>query len=245
MKNKKINYRIRLLKHNLVSLINEYPHLIFPLKRLFSSNPNLIVNSNTDIVIDGYPRSANTFAVEAFLLSQGRECNIAHHTHIPAQIIKAVKLQIPTMVLIRDPMDAVSSRAIFSPFIPIDVALQDYINYYQVVLRNIDNIELALFEEVINNYGSVIKRINFKFNTEFNLYENNSENKKRVFERIERNNRMWSGKEKISENTVARPSVERKQKKVEVMDELKKQQEKLEVARNLYEILISTFISSI
>jgi hypothetical protein len=47
---------------------------------------------------------------------------IAHHLHVPAQVVRAARWQIPSLVLIRRPRDAVLSFAIWDP-ISVDQAL--------------------------------------------------------------------------------------------------------------------------
>ena len=55
----------------------------------------------TDICIDGYPRSANSFTVRMFRKANP-EAVIAHHTHSVANIKKAIECGIPVVVLIRN-----------------------------------------------------------------------------------------------------------------------------------------------
>ncbi len=47
------------------------PTVYFGIQRLRPSRRYLLVTKDTEIVIEGYPRSANTFAVAAFLVAQG------------------------------------------------------------------------------------------------------------------------------------------------------------------------------
>ena len=65
------------------------------------------------VVIEGFPRSGNSFARRAFIMAQDETFDvtrIAHHLHVPAQVIRAARWRIPTLVLIRRPKDAVLSR---------------------------------------------------------------------------------------------------------------------------------------
>ena len=62
-----------------------------------------VFNHATQLVIEGYPRSANTYAVVAFAAVQPERPRIAHHLHVAAQVLAAVDRDIPTMVLIRRP----------------------------------------------------------------------------------------------------------------------------------------------
>lgn len=73
---------------------------------LFSlRNRELIVGRGTDIVIEGFPRTGNTFAVVAFKNVQDRNYQIAHHLHIISQVKKAVSNNVPVIVLVRNPVD--------------------------------------------------------------------------------------------------------------------------------------------
>jgi len=83
------------LRFALRSVLGRSPAVYFGIQRLRPSRRHLLVKKDTEIVIEGYPRSANTFAVAAFLLAQGRAVKIAHHLHVPAQVIQAVRWGIP------------------------------------------------------------------------------------------------------------------------------------------------------
>lgn len=52
------------------------------------------VASDTQL-IEGFPRSGNTFAVAAFDLAQARPVEVAHHGHASAQVIEAVRRTSP------------------------------------------------------------------------------------------------------------------------------------------------------
>src|SRR5689334_19049404 len=93
------------------------PWIFLPLSKVRPSlrgydDPPRAVSRGTEIVIEGFPRSANTFAVVAFRLAQQREIEIAHHLHAAAQIKHAINLKVPVIVLIREPSDAILSVAV-------------------------------------------------------------------------------------------------------------------------------------
>jgi hypothetical protein len=87
---------------------------------------------------------------------------IAHHLHVPAQVVQAARWQIPTLVLIRRPRDAVLSFALSGPDIRgpgpqiLRIFLRDVEKYRDAYV-------LGLFEEVTEDFGQVIRRINDKF----------------------------------------------------------------------------------
>jgi len=103
---------------NLKMNLEKWPRLYLELlriRRYGDWSKSWVVSKNTDCVIDGFPRSANSFAYAAFAGSQNveRPLRIATHTHSPAQIIQAVRWDIPTMVCVRNPKDAVRGLLAF------------------------------------------------------------------------------------------------------------------------------------
>lgn len=65
-------------------------------------------NAETKIYYDGYPRSGNTYLHHLFrnLFSDNYS---VHHLHKVAPIKIALKKQLPTFILIRNPKDAIPS----------------------------------------------------------------------------------------------------------------------------------------
>ena len=115
------------------SFFGRYPLLFYSFYGLIPKNRLLSVNRNTQLVIEGFPRSANTFAVGAFRKTQPIKLQIAHHMHVPAQILRAVHWKIPTIVLIRNPKDAVVSLVMYDRQISINQALQCYVSFYKAI----------------------------------------------------------------------------------------------------------------
>ena len=70
-----------------------------------------IVTPETDIVIEGFPRSANSFSVKAFKHANGDEYKIATHLHAYPQVIMGVRYKVPTLVLVREPFACIASYA--------------------------------------------------------------------------------------------------------------------------------------
>jgi hypothetical protein len=150
------------------------PDVYFTLFRLLRTRKDLsrAVTPDTQLVIEGFPRSGNSFARRAFIMAQDQgfdKTRIAHHLHVPAQVVRAAQWQIPTLVLIRRPKDAVLSLAIRDP-ISVDQALRYYVSFYETAEKYRDAYVLGLFEEVTEDFGQVIKRINDKFGTTFSRF---------------------------------------------------------------------------
>ena len=200
------------LKYEFGSLVGQYPVCYKIWCQLFSPDALIrFVSSDTDIVIEGFPRSGNTYAVAAFVIAQKRNIRFAHHTHKVMQIKRAVKLNKPTMVLIRQPADAVVSLSIRHPYITLEQALRTYIRYYKGIKPYRSGYTLAKFEDVTVDYGAVIEKVNEQFGTNFEKFQHNAENKSKAFQFIEAMHLNHTGNQVVNERTIARPSTKRSQ----------------------------------
>ena len=84
------------------------PTVFFPLYRLLRTRKDLTraVTPDKQVVIEGFPRSGNSFARRAFIMAQDETfdvTSIAHHLHVPAQIVRAAQWQIPPWCSYEDP----------------------------------------------------------------------------------------------------------------------------------------------
>jgi len=127
-------HMIQNLKHLVRSYTGLHPDLFFRLYGVKSKNKKLFVNKKSELVIEGFPRSGNTFAVVAFQSAQKRNVKIAHHLHVPAQIIRAVNMNIPALVLIRNPSDSIASLMVRHPHVAPHLAIKDFCRFYSVLL---------------------------------------------------------------------------------------------------------------
>lgn len=143
-----------------------------------------LVTDETDLCIEGFPRSANSFAVGAFEYAQDEKLSIAHHNHVPAPILNAVQRGLPTVVLIRDPVEAVISfRALQlqtsdvsgtpSPQLALSYPeqLRAWTAFYERIEFVREQVVVAPFERVIDDFGAVIDVVNERFGTAFARFE--------------------------------------------------------------------------
>ena len=238
----RILHRLLRLKHSLSIRLGGHPGLWRPLVSLSRwKRDRLLVKSGTELVIEGFPRSANSFAVVAFLMSQSRDVSVAHHLHSPAQIIWAVRRGIPAVLLIRDPLDAAVSMCIRHPYMTVAQTLNDWIRFHRFVLPHRDGLVVGLFEEVTGRCGRIFERANQRFGTEFGIFEHTDENKTRCFELLDEYDRAIYNREDVGQRTVSRPTDE----KAALAGELRKQADHpghrslMAEARELYAALTS------
>ena len=197
----------------------KYPAVYYNLYRVLRMRRHIAraVRPGTRLVIEGFPRSGNSFARRAFIMAQDDpqiRDYIAHHLHVPAQVVRAAKWQIPTLVLIRRPRDAVLSLTIRDP-LSVDQALKYYVSFYKTAEKHRDAFVLGLFEEVTEDFGQVIKRVNDKFGTTFSLFHHDEENVSKLFANMETQARRQYG-ETLLERKVQRPSSDRQRLKREI-----------------------------
>lgn len=147
------------------TVVGRYPSLALPVARWRRHGEP--VRPGTDVVIEGYPRSANTFAVAAFAAAQPDPVRIAHHVHAPAQVIAAVHRRLPTLVLIRDPEEAVTEFVLLKPVLTVAQALRGWMRFYGPLLPYRGRFVGARTEEVLSDFGLVIRRLNERFGTSF------------------------------------------------------------------------------
>jgi hypothetical protein len=194
--------------------VSKHPLLFYSLHGFLCSQSNVrLVNRKTQLVIEGYPRSGNTFAVVAFQQAQRESIRIAHHLHAPAQVIRAAQLQIPTIVLVREPAETILSQMVRKPRISAPLALKSYITFYETVAAYRNAYVVGNFREVTHEYGLIIQRVNTKFGTDFSPFRHTDANLKEVFATVEHLNRVH---DRGLENRVSRPSATKDRLKYEV-----------------------------
>ena len=170
-------------RHMTRRVMARYPAIYLPLSR--RRQPQSTIGPETQLVIDGFTRSASTFAVVAFQLAQNDHVRVAHHLHAPAHLLAATRARLPTLMAIRPPRDTVLSAAIREPTVPISQWLRSYADFYRRLEPVLDRMVVASFESVTTDMGGLIDRVNERFATSFVRFEDSAESAEAVFEIIE------------------------------------------------------------
>jgi hypothetical protein len=163
------------------NILGTYPFL-FPLLRLRFGD--FVISKRTDICIEGPPRSANSFAVNVFHL-QNPQCLIAHHVHVPMQVIYAVNHHIPCIVLLREPSEVLSSLLIVDRNLSVESAIRSYIYFYQRIRPVRSSVIVASFEQVITDFSGIMLRVNAKYGSTFNHSPLSKEEVDDIFSKME------------------------------------------------------------
>lgn len=215
-------------RFEIASFLLKHPAAYWTLCHTGLKRRDLTVTNDTEIVIEGYPRSANSFSVNAFKQAQQRPVKIAHHHHAQAQVIKGVRHRIPVCVLIRNPADAVRSLLVLAPKISIPYAILKYLRFYHDVYPYREGFVVGPFEEVINSFDITIQRINERFGTAFDSFEHNEEALSGVFGAMERHAKAAGG----TRETIGKPTPEKEKLKRKI--DLDSHTELLDQANDIY-----------
>ncbi|MCA6218230.1 hypothetical protein KGA65_16980 [Ideonella sp. B7] len=162
------------------------PNLYIPLRRMAGRTDGL-AEVGTQLVIEGFPRSGNSYAEAAIRWSQRDTLKLAHHTHSAAHVLWAIKNRIPVLVVFRNPIDAITSLVQHEPErYAFSDSIREYISFHSALFRSQDSIVFSPFQQTTNGFPDVIRNINRKFNLDLRTYEDNSNENREIFNLLNR-----------------------------------------------------------
>ncbi len=164
----------------------------------------------TEICIEGYPRSANSSTYRMFRLANPKTW-VAHHTHTIANVASALRNRVPTLILLRHPLDAICSTLLYSASRDLDTEVLRYLTFYEYVLAHRRQVVVAEFYSLIANWNGAIERLNRRFGTKFEVHEEESVGR----EKANRYIRKWfeNAPRSVQVAEIPLPSEERKELK--------------------------------
>jgi hypothetical protein len=133
------------------------------------------IGPGTEFVLDGFQGTANSFAARAFKWAQDTPVRMAHHLHAPAQIIKAVHREIPTVVTTRNPVDAVASLMSRWPYVTPRQGLRSYTRFYRKIEPYTEGVVISPFDQTTQHLDRVFGVVNDRFGTEFDVFDHSHE----------------------------------------------------------------------
>lgn len=167
----------------------------------------LRASTGNDIVIDGFPRSANTYFVSFFEIAQNHPVSIGHHLHESWQFRFAERHGIPCVVLVREPLAAVSSALLRDPRANAATLLGNYVRLYRNMLRHRQRSVIAPFDLVVSDANRVIEAVNVAYGTAFATLP--SERRCEVAGKVAAKDRAAFGKAQLDPTRIAAPSAEK------------------------------------
>jgi hypothetical protein len=139
-----------------------------------------LVTADHDLVIEAFPRSGSSYTHRAFSVANPDSAEkVATHVHRSSQVIRAVAMKVPTLILVRAPKDAITSlialslqqdQLVLRNDRDIETCLRETLLRYCLFherIRNVRGMVVVRFEDATQNLGAVIARVNTVFNTSF------------------------------------------------------------------------------
>lgn len=162
------------------------PIVFLPIARLRQNEKRTLVRRDSDIVIEGYWRCANHYATNAFIVAQPRPVHVAHHFHAPAQLMLAVRWNVPALLLIREPIAAVASATVFLQNEDPIPFLKFYNIFHAALVPYGSQLVISDFARTTTDFRSVISEINQRYHRDYALYQGTLEEERRVNDLIRR-----------------------------------------------------------
>ncbi len=223
---------------------NSYLNLL--VLRLRNRYRDIVVSKKTIIVVEGFPRSANTFAFHIFrksLLKMNIDSlgKIGHHIHTTAQIKTALKKKIPILVIIRSPEEAIASyilkrygtNSVKNIEKIIDIDLYYWIYFYSMIYKLRKHLVISDFGEVISKYDKTIEKINERFDKKFAVIKPTEKISNEILDNIKKLNLP---KVNFNEKLLAVPS-DKKHYEAEILMELIVNSNLYYKAKNIFDSL--------
>ena len=180
--------------------IRLYPAFYFGLFGWRRRVKKLRAYKDSDLVLEGFPRSANTVAVLTLQYSN-KNLKMGHHLHVPAHIKYAARHCIPCLIVIRNPIDSVVSLMVMEGGGDPKRLFKHFIDFANTILSLREHIILIPFEKVVKGrLGDGVAALNKKFGTDFKLPETSLEQRDWVEDKVRKLNLVFSSGnlEKIS-----------------------------------------------
>lgn len=166
-------------RYRAVTFLSTRPAFYYGVRKLTGTMDQLCVSPDTELVIEGFPRSANSTTTYGFLDRQARPVKLAHHKHHAAQLLRAVAWRIPAVMLIRRPVDAALSHLAMieearlrggdklKARLSYENVMRSWLSFYTAMSYHLDKVVIAPFGDVTADLEGMIVAINEKFGTEF------------------------------------------------------------------------------
>lgn len=110
-----------------------------------------LAGPETDLVVDGFPGSANSWVANAIRRAVDRPMRIESHFHYTVQLRRAMAHGVPAVVLLREPGAACDSLKSKEPRTWDSLILLHWLHYYRWVARHHGALTLVRFEDAIRD----------------------------------------------------------------------------------------------
>ncbi|MGH9172167.1 MAG: hypothetical protein ACRD0Z_15065 [Acidimicrobiales bacterium] len=171
-------------------LVGRDPALLPILLRLTPLGLSRKITGSTSLVVEGFPRGGNTFMVFVLQDAVDHALRISSHCHLPAQVKHAVHLGIPTVLVVREPVELLASYLVYGPHATAAEVLKEYTTYHRQLVPYLEQLLVVDFEEITTDMSAVIARINERYHLGIPNWEHSQDNVQRIFADIDAHHAM-------------------------------------------------------
>jgi hypothetical protein len=226
------------LRHRLHLALIESPVLRALYVRCRRKLRPLAPNQRTVLVVEGFPRSANTYVVAALYEANPQLHGlVAHHLHSYRSVIEGTRRRLPVVVLVRAPLDAVASLIQRYPDLSVRLALRQYVAFHRRLLPFLPSLIVIPFDRATAHFDTVIEEINERTRLDLAPHDGSSRMESRVLRRIEQMEREDADEHTLRENAVARPSPVRLATREAVHEQIRQRRRLLQRAEAVYALI--------
>ena len=126
-----------------------------------------MVRRDSQLVIEGFGGSANSYLVRVFHVLVDPGLRIAHHRHVPSQILQGLRWGIPCILVVRAPGDCAVSLLSRGFYPDAGLAMKHYIRFHRALLPVLDRVLVVPFERATGDVASVVGAVNLRYGTAF------------------------------------------------------------------------------
>ncbi|MDH3755052.1 MAG: hypothetical protein OEU32_14375 [Acidimicrobiia bacterium] len=148
-------------------LIGDHRVLLPLYLRLTPEGTARAITARTDLVVEGFPRSGTTFAAHALRLAQSEPIVITNHVHNLSILDVAISRSVPTLVVVREPVDCLASYLVWEPAAPASTVLWEWLHYHSRLVRRAHRLTVVGFEEVRTSLPDIVSRLNHRYGSAF------------------------------------------------------------------------------
>lgn len=149
------------LRRRLRNQLAEADRLYLPLARL--ARPAHAVGPDTQLVVEGFPRSANSW-IEGCVREAWPGLRVAQHLHAAASLRAAARRGLPAMLLLRAPDAAVASLLLREPAVyDPSLGFEEYVRFHAGLTGAVDRLLVVPFEAATGPFPAVAQALVARF----------------------------------------------------------------------------------
>ena len=119
-----------------------------------------LASCSTVLVIDGFPGSGNSYVSNSIRDVVDCRPYIQSHFHHTVQLKRSIYFKVPTVVLVRNPLDACNSFKSKQPELFDWLIVFRWLVYHLFVLKNSIHLNIFLFDEYVRDIDIIRREIN-------------------------------------------------------------------------------------